>query len=49
MKVDSGIRRVRDGGGGATQVHRNKDLRFVLPWNETTPDHGLYDEDADGG
>ena len=49
MKFDIGIWLVRDGCGSTAHVHRHEYLRSVLWWDETTLDHGLYDEDANDG
>lgn len=48
-KVGNVIGFIRNRGGGTAQVHRDKYLRFVLWWDEATPDHGLYDKDANDG
>ena len=48
-KIEGEIGLVRDRGGSTTQVHRHKYLRPILPRDETAPDHGLYDEDANNG
>ena len=47
--IDGLIGSARDSCGGTTQVHRHEDLNLVLPWDQTAPDHGLYDKDANNG
>ena len=44
--MNIGIGFVRDRCGSTAHVHRYEYLRLVLWRDETTLDHGLYDEDA---